>query len=250
MGGHPRVEESERLPDPVVRRIAGDDAVVVVGKALRLGERLMPAARAADEVRVIGKAAGMVAHDQFRVLGHHVNRSIRPVDDFLGVTLTEFHVIAGVSGVGARGRVATAQRRGQRGVADRTRIAAVSDTLELTVPCVGRRHPDFEPDLRVARGPCDRFDAAERGQHDLLSRARNRERSRRHGRRGSNTDAWHRQRRQVLTGGPVPVRGRCGCGERRGHHREDESGRNTAGHESSVRGLYARTPLRTDADRA
>ena len=64
--GDPRVEEGERLPDAVVRRIAGDDAVVVLGIALRFGERLVSARRAADEVGVLGEPALRVADDQLR----------------------------------------------------------------------------------------------------------------------------------------------------------------------------------------
>ena len=46
------VQKPERLPDAVVRRIAGDDAVVVVGIALRFLQRLVAAGRTADEVRL------------------------------------------------------------------------------------------------------------------------------------------------------------------------------------------------------
>ena len=228
VGGHPRVEESEGLADPVVRRIAGDDAVVVVGKALRLGERLMPAARAADEVRVIGKAAGMVAHDQPGGFGHHVNRAIGPVDNLLGMALTELHVVAGVAGIGAGGGVAAAERGRQRGVADRARIAAVADALELAVPRIGRRHPQLELDLGVGGRARDRLNAAERRQRDFLARSRHDERTRRHCRGGANADGRNRQRGEILAG--RPIRGQRRGTEGRGN-REHERGHDAANHE-------------------
>ena len=95
---------AERLADAVVRRIAGDDAVVVVRVALRLGHRLVAAGRAADEVRRVGEPALRVADDQLRRVGHHVDRAVGPVDHFLRMALPELHVVAGVAGVGARRR--------------------------------------------------------------------------------------------------------------------------------------------------
>ena len=86
------------------------------------------------------------------------------VDHLLGMALAELHVVAGVAGVGARGRVAAAQRVGHRRVADRARVAAVADALELAVPRLSGRNPDLELDLGIARRPRGRLDAAERRQ--------------------------------------------------------------------------------------
>ena len=167
----PRVQEGERLPDAVVRRIAGDDAVVVVGIALRFGQRLLAAGGAADEIRLVGEAAAGVADDQLGRLGHHVHRAVAVVDQLFGMALAELHVVAGVPGVGAGGRVAAAQRGRHRGVRDRSLIAAVAHALELAVPRLDRRNPDLELDFGVAARPRRRLDAAERGQGHRCGRA-------------------------------------------------------------------------------
>ena len=213
----PRREESERLPNAVVRRIAGDDPVVVFGKALRFGQRFVPAARAAVEVRVLGKSTGMIADDQSGGFSRHMQRAPRPVDQLFRMTLRELHVVARVAGVGARRRIAATQSGGHGGVGNRPGIAAVADPFELAVPRVGRRNPHFEFDLGIGGRPRRRFNATERGQLKLQPRraaAGRREHARGHRRRGSNRDVGDRQR------GKIRARGAVGCGGR--HENTDE----------------------------
>ena len=103
--------------------------------------------------------------------------------------------------------VAAAQAGRHRGVADRARVAAVADALELAVPRIGRRDPDFELDVRVARRPRGGFDAAERRQRHGGLRARRREGTGGHRRRRFDRHVGNRQRREVRARGPAAARG-------------------------------------------
>src|SRR6266542_2136837 len=59
-----------------VRRSAGDDAVVIIGIALRLHQRLPPAVRATGEIRALRPVAIERLDDQLGFFGHFVNRAI------------------------------------------------------------------------------------------------------------------------------------------------------------------------------
>src|SRR6516225_12230162 len=130
----------------------------------------MTAARAAVEIRTVGQLAAVIANDHFGCVGHHVNRPPRPVDDSLRMALPELHVVSGMAGICTRRGVSAPQRGRHSGVADCAGVSAVPYALELAVPSVGWRNPDFEPDVRVARRPGSRLDPTEgRDGHRALS---------------------------------------------------------------------------------
>ena len=162
----PRVQICAR-----VRRCAGDDAVVVVRKALRLGEALASAGRAAVPVRPPRAAAVERVDDRLRLDGHLVLGAIREVDELFGMAEREPAAAAGVARIGRARRVAALQRVGHRRITDRPRPAAVADRLELAVPS-GRRQPHFDLDVGVARRRQRRRDAAERRKRGERSSAR------------------------------------------------------------------------------
>ncbi len=68
----------------------------------------MPAGIAAVEIRVLREAARMIAHDKLGGLGHHVNRAVRPVHNFLGMPIAEHKIAAGMTSVRAGRGIAAA----------------------------------------------------------------------------------------------------------------------------------------------
>src|SRR6185295_18311192 len=137
----PRPQITTGLANAIVAGTAGDDAIVVVGKALRLGEGLMSTSRTAHEIRMVWKLSRMVSHDEFRDLSRHVNRTIRPIHDLLRMTLPKLEIVAGVPRVGACGCITTLQRRRHRRIRDAARVAAIADTLKLSIPRFHRWNP-------------------------------------------------------------------------------------------------------------
>src|SRR5207249_226215 len=145
---------------PEVGRCPDDDAIVVVGEALRFHERLPAAVRASAEVGTPGTVAVDGADDRLGPLGRFVDRAIPEIDD-------PFRVSQGPAGVAARvaiirpgGSVAAAEPGGQGAVQDRAREAAIANALELSVPARAW-HPDFETDPRGARRRCEARHPAE-----------------------------------------------------------------------------------------
>src|SRR5260370_20860131 len=67
---------------PVIRRRTGDDAVVVVRKALRFHERLVATIRAARPVRKPRTFAIEGSDDRLRIHSCDVIRSIAPIGNF------------------------------------------------------------------------------------------------------------------------------------------------------------------------
>src|SRR5260221_14375457 len=70
---------------PVIRRRTGDDAVVVVRKALRFHERLVATIRAARPVRKPRTFAIEGSDDRLRIHSCDVIRSIAPIGNFFGM---------------------------------------------------------------------------------------------------------------------------------------------------------------------
>ena len=122
---------------------AGDDAVEVVGIALRFHQRLAAAVRAAVEVRARGRGAVVAADDRLRDLGDAVDRDVAEVQ--LALEIVERPAGTGdagdVTGVGAGGGVTGVDRR-QRLVVDVADKAAAAAHHELAVPVVGQEQPE------------------------------------------------------------------------------------------------------------
>ncbi len=133
--------------DESIDRCAGDDAVVIVGEALRLHQALAAPERAAVEIPVVGRTC-IEARDDGLGLGRHlVDGAIAEVAQ-ARVVGEPAEVAVPVAGVGRGRRIA----RGERGahpvvaqVAGKTRAA---DGEEASVPGGGCGQPDFEPDRR------------------------------------------------------------------------------------------------------
>jgi hypothetical protein len=156
-----------RLVRPVVRRGAGDDAVVVVGETLGLHERFMATVGAAGKVREPRRCAVEGRDDQ---LGGHrgdVVRPVAPVGDLLRMPEREARTGRHgrvVTHVGAGGGVTTQEpvqhEAGRR--AQVPSVTAVAAMVELPVPAA-HRHPHLEVDLGVASRPGRPRRTAERG---------------------------------------------------------------------------------------
>ncbi len=186
----PLRHEAERFVAPVVRGRAGENRVEVGGVALRLLERHSAAARAAGEVRQLGRHPVEAGDGRLAVHGGLVNGAMPEVGDLLGVPERPRRAGARVPGVGGRGRIAAAQRLTERGVLDRSGEGAVAHLLELAVPSRDG-HPDFAPDVGVGRGLDGELDAAERREagnrpRRLRARRGRRERAGRHEPRGGD----------------------------------------------------------------
>ena len=91
-------------PHLVPRWIARDDAVEIVGIALRFDQRLASAGRARAEIRAHGAPIVVRGDDRLCGDGHLVDRSIAEVHEFLGMAGDEIGVLAHVTGIGARRR--------------------------------------------------------------------------------------------------------------------------------------------------
>ena len=125
-------------PRPVDGRRGRQDPVVVVRVALRLGQALTPAGRAAVEVGVAGRPSVEGGGDRLADHGHVVDAQIRVVADELPVEAVvgvegERTAPADVSGVGRAGGVALPDRCGQR-LRAAAGVATAPDALEPAVP--------------------------------------------------------------------------------------------------------------------
>ena len=101
---------------PVVRRCTGDDAVVIRGEALCLGEALLAASRAADPVRVLRRPAIERLRHRFGLHRHLVHGAPREIDEPLGMTVGEPRIatVTLVSSIRRHGRIAATHLVGER----------------------------------------------------------------------------------------------------------------------------------------
>ena len=163
--GERRVEVARHQSRPVVRRHSGDDAVVVGGEPLRRHQTFVPARRAPDEIRALGRFAVEGLHERLGLHRRLVVGSVGKVDQLFRFVERKFCGVrtrAGLMpGVGRRRRVAAPQLVGKRPEGNDPGPAAVADAGELSVPVV-ERQPDLEDDLRLGRWRDDSRDAAER----------------------------------------------------------------------------------------
>ena len=127
-------DEPREMMRPEIGGRADDDAVVVVGEALRFHECLPAAVRASAEVRAPGTVAVEGANDRLGLLGRFVDRSIPEVVHLFGVSQGPACVAPRVPIIRAGGGVALTKPGDQRGVQDRPRVAAIASALELPVP--------------------------------------------------------------------------------------------------------------------
>ena len=147
----------------VVRRRAGDDAIVIVRVALRLREALLAASGAAVPIGEFRGRAVKRLDDQLRIRSHFMHGAIRPIDEFFGMTHGPAFVIPGrVAGIGAGSGIAPLQGRFKRSVTNLADEAAIADGFELSVPARRRRKPHFKADMRIAGGRGKRNYAAKR----------------------------------------------------------------------------------------
>ncbi len=149
---------------PKVSGRAGEDAVVIVGKALGFHERLAAAVGTTGEVGVFRCIAIEGLDDRFGLDGHFVDGAIAEVGDFFGMAESPIGVdaIGSMAGVGGGSGVTVTNGGGHFGVVDRTGEAAVAGAAKFAVP-VCRREPDFKMDFRIADRADDSADATEGG---------------------------------------------------------------------------------------
>ncbi len=188
---HPH--RGSRQVGPVVGGRAGDDAVVVVGIALRFLQPLLAARRASVPVGISRVLVVERRDDGLGLERHLVHRAISEVSHFLGMSKREAAIqgTAGVPGVGAGRGVAFLERFHKSGIGDGASPAPVADALEFSVPAMHGGQPDFDLDVGVLAGPQRRGDAAEGGQ--ALGRdGRRHESASRHGEgaRGDRSAPW------------------------------------------------------------
>ena len=129
---------------------SGDDAVEILGKALRLLKSLSATVRAAVEVGEPRRVAIKSGDGRLPLHGRLVDGAIAKVDQLVGMAQREARAAADVTGVCGRGGVSASQRGRKRCILDRAGPAAVTDLLELSVPA-GERHPNLRLDVGVAR---------------------------------------------------------------------------------------------------
>src|SRR5436190_848318 len=141
--------EPHEVVRPEVGRCPDDDAIVVVGEALRFHERLPAAVRASAEVGTPGTVAVEGADDRLGPLGRFVDRAIPEIDD-------PFRVSHGPAGVAGRvgilrpgGRVAAAAPGGPGGMTaagrPTTRTRTPKWRLIGSPPCATDRGPGLAP---------------------------------------------------------------------------------------------------------
>jgi hypothetical protein len=63
-----------------------------------------------------------------------VNRAPAEIDDLFRMTLSELHIVTGMTRVGTGGGIAAPEGGGHRRIRNRALVSAVADTLELAVP--------------------------------------------------------------------------------------------------------------------
>ena len=144
------IEVPRHQPGPVVRGRAGDDAVVVGGKALGRHQAFVAARGAADEIGALRRPAVERLNQALGLDRRLVVRAVREVDQLFRLLVREpGHVQPGcrlVAGIGRGGRVSAPQLVAQGPEGDGARPSPVADAGELAVPLL-ERHPHFEEDV-------------------------------------------------------------------------------------------------------
>jgi hypothetical protein len=136
-----------------IGRRTGDDAVVILRIALGLDQTFEASQRTADPIRVRRPLAKERFHNGFRSLRHEVIGAIRIINQFLGMTESEFTVgffglRAVVTGIGARRGVSRFESCQHAGRHERAAPAEISDRQELAIP-PRLRHPDFDANVGI-----------------------------------------------------------------------------------------------------
>ncbi len=146
----------------VVRRRSGKNSVIVGGVALRFGERLISAARAAGEVAMMRGPPVQLLDDGLRFDRHLVDAAMRPVSHDADVEFALRYGPCTIVPVALMARVGTAdcvplvQSLSHPPVRQGPPEGAETEPLEAAVPVL-ERHPDFE----MNRGCHDSRDPAE-----------------------------------------------------------------------------------------
>src|SRR5271156_4300050 len=117
-----------------IGRIAGDDAVKLIGVAGRLQQALTPTSRTAVPVGVAGITTVEGFDEELRFGGHLVFGPISEVDELLGMPHEEAGATAGVAVVSSAGGVTATERVSQFTVSNRAAPAAAADGKVLSVP--------------------------------------------------------------------------------------------------------------------
>src|SRR6185437_13899996 len=163
------VEQRLLVPDeageevgPGVGWRADDDAVEIVGEALRLHQRLAAAVRATGEIGALRALPGEGGDDRLRVVGRLLEGAVAEIDDPFRMAQSEKREPARrVSVIGRGAGIAAPDRLREAGIADTAAEAAAAELLVFAVEAAVRGYPDFEMDQRIAaRGRSD-GDAAE-----------------------------------------------------------------------------------------
>ena len=163
----------------VIGGSSGENAVVVIGKALGLHKPLLSAGGTANEIGECGFLSVIRANDLFCGNGHFVRGTRTPIPPLLSVAhenIAVFHRGRRSTHIGVGHRVATAYPGRQVLVPNRARVAAVACSLILAVPA-GSGHPDFNSDIGIAGRHERGRNTAERREIVHRGRTGNRDRS-------------------------------------------------------------------------
>ena len=123
-------QSPRRAAGPIETGRPGDDAVEVLGKALRLLHRLTSTGGTAVPVRKTRAGVVVGSDDLLRGHGHLMHRPPPEVDHLLGMTETEARGVADVPGIRRAGRVATTKRGDHRAIGNRPGERPVADRLK------------------------------------------------------------------------------------------------------------------------
>ena len=179
-----RRQERAFVPDeggeqarPVVRRSAGQDAVEVFWKALRLHQRFAAAVGAPGEVAPLRVPAVERADDRFGLHRGLMHGAIPEVDQFLRMSDGPVRAAATfMAVVGAGDGVAAAQGLCKGGGVDGACPAAVAFLPVLGVPGGRRRQPEGKLDIGIAAWTNDAANVAMGGYRARTRRRRTLER--------------------------------------------------------------------------
>src|SRR5579883_1370140 len=148
---------------PVIGGRAGEDAVVIVGEALRFHEGLAAAVGAGTEIRMLRPGAIERRNDGFGPIGGLVDGAVAEIGNLFRMAERPLRIDGAtfVAGVGAGGGISIENGVGHRSVIDGAGEASVADTFVAAVP-TGRGQPDFEFDVGIAGWLDHALNAAER----------------------------------------------------------------------------------------
>ena len=148
----PHPDRQQRAAGPVDARRTGNDAVVILREHLRFLDRLLTACGASHKVRVTRGCVVERGRDGLALFGHFVNGAITEIDELFRMSEGEARAATLMTGIRAGGRVAALECRRQGSCRNGPLPRSVPDALELAVPSCCR-HPDFDLDFGIARGP-------------------------------------------------------------------------------------------------